>query len=102
MVDQAKERAPREGAWGLFLSPLKLGRCGRPWIRAPAPALLPVALDLARQVVGDLVDRCDRRGAGLLRPERDALEVKGRHGDLRLARPRRLVLGELDLELGLR
>ena len=65
---------------------------------APAAALVAVALDLARELVGDQVDRVLDVAGGLLGAQRDALEVQRRLGDLvvgdwpgcapRTARPR--------------
>src|SRR5215204_4319650 len=62
-------------------------------LAAPA-ALVPVALDLARQLVRDQVDRVLDVARGLLRPKGHALEVQGRLGDVALRVRRVALLGE--------
>src|SRR4051794_32439409 len=76
-----------------------LGRGGRggPLLAALA-ALVAVALDLAPQLVGDEVDRVVELARGVLGPERDALEVQRRLGDLAVGVGRVALFGDLDLE----
>src|SRR3954471_15472011 len=76
-----------------------LGRGGgrRALLAAPA-ALVAVALDLPAHLVGHEVDRVVEVAGGVLGPERDALEVQRRLGDLALGVGRVALLGDLDLE----
>src|SRR5215213_9816276 len=64
---------------------------------APAP-LVAVTLDLAAQLVGHEVDRVVEVAGGVLGPQRDALEVQRRLGDLALGVGGVALLGDLDLE----
>src|SRR3954447_23744380 len=84
---------------GRELSSGGLGRGGGrgPLLAAPA-ALVAVALDLPAHLVGHEVDRVVEVAGGVLGPERDALEVQRRLGDLALGVGRVALLGDLDLE----
>ena len=66
---------------------------------AAAAALVAVLFDLARQVLGQQVDRVGHVGRALAGAERDSLEVQGRLCDLRILDGRIAFLPELDLEL---
>ena len=57
-----------------------------------------MALDLAADVLGQLVDRVQHLGRGLVGAQRDTLQVQGRLGDLPVGDRRVALLGELDLE----
>src|SRR3954464_13942007 len=76
-----------------------LGRGGGrgPLLAAPA-ALVAVGLYLPAPLVGHEVDRVVEVAGGVLGPERDALEVQRRLGDLALGVGRVALLGDLDLE----
>src|SRR4051795_4980216 len=73
------------------------GRGGATLLAAPA-ALVAVALDLPAHLVGHEVDRVVEVAGGVLGPQRDALEVQLRLGDLALGVGRVALLGDLDLE----
>src|SRR4051794_21024419 len=76
---------------------LRRGRGGRTLLAAPT-ALVAVALDLAAHLVGHEADRVVELARGVLGPQRDALEVQRRLGDLALGVGRVALLGDLDLE----
>src|SRR4051812_29819395 len=69
---------------------------------APATALVTVALDLARQILRDEVDRVDHVVGALPGAERHALHVKRDLGDLRLPDRGVALLLEPDLHLSQR
>ena len=82
-------RARSDGRAGCPERPGPASGCGRRRLRggallaAPA-ALVAVALDLARELVRDQVDRVLDVARGVRRAQRDALEVQGRLGHLAL------------------
>src|SRR5829696_8476375 len=83
-------------------SDLRLRRrrlCRGALLAAPA-ALVAVALDLARELVRDQVDRVLDVARGVGRPQCDALEVEGRLGHEALRVRAVALLEELDLEHG--
>ena len=65
-----------------------------------AAALVAVALHLPGELVRDEVDRVLEVGRCLARPQRDALEVERRLGDLAVGDRGVLLDQQLDLELG--
>src|ERR671937_2152031 len=65
---------------------------------AAGAALVPVPLDLPRELVRDEVDRVPEVGRRLACPQRDALQIERRLGHLAVRDRRVLLLEQLELE----
>src|SRR5581483_5962687 len=79
---------------------VRAGLCLGVAARLDAP-LLAIALHLALELVGELVDRRLHVGRGLARAQRRALREDRRLGDVAVRDRGVALLGELDLDLGL-
>src|SRR5215211_2184196 len=84
---------------GRKLTPGGLRRGGRGGpLLAPPAALVAVPLDLAAELLGDEVDGVVQVAGGVLRAQRDALEVERRLGHLVVGVGRVALLADLDLQ----
>src|SRR5579862_1863289 len=91
---EAASRRGRHVSWEL-----PVGRCSCARLTPPA-ALVAVALDLDRELLGAEVDRVDHVPRAVAGAECHPLEVKGRLRDLRFGDRWVALLEQLDLELG--